>query len=300
LLCALFVPVHHSFLFHVFDAHFARSMNPLNSHTSDIEARLGFQSGKFTNPNKLFCLLLGACFTCSFFGFLFVLPDAWRSSRFVAIFLDRGYIPYVTMLAFFWGLALLWVKHSKLATQKQALPLVIGKMPANLSPSSAGLALTWLQGLSTTPHDFILLNRLQLAFQSLSKMRQPADIPNVVSHAAALDEAQFDNSYSLISAILYAVPVLGFIGTVVGLGEAIGGFGQTLTASANTSSLIDSLTGVTGGLSVAFDTTFVALVAALTLQLISTLVQSKETLFLEDCNFFFQQEVYPNLCSDPA
>jgi biopolymer transport protein ExbB/TolQ len=96
--------------------------------------------------------------------------------------------------------------------------------------------------------------------------------------------------------LLYAIPVLGFIGTVLGLGSAIGGFGDTLSVGTeNMDGLIGSLQGVAGGLSVAFDTTLLALVLTLILQVYSSFARSGETAFLEDCNYFMQNEFFQRL-----
>ena len=84
-------------------------------------------------------------------------------------------------------------------------------------------------------------------------------------------------------ACVWAIPVLGFIGTVIGLSTAVGGFGTVVAQGADIEQLKSSLGGVTGGLAVAFETTLIALVAALFVQLVMTFVQNKEELFLDDC-----------------
>ena len=82
------------------------------------------------------------------------------------------------------------------------------------------------------------------------------------------------------------MPVLGFIGTVLGLSEAIGGFGGALASGNDLSQLKHELQGVTGGLAVAFETTLIALVAALGLQLLNTGLRKNEEAFLDACNDF--------------
>ena len=69
------------------------------------------------------------------------------------------------------------------------------------------------------------------------------------------------SSYILLNGLVWATPVLGFIGTVLGLSAAIGEFTQTLGVDSTDLAAIKlSLTGVTGGLATAFETTLVALV----------------------------------------
>ena len=90
----------------------------------------------------------------------------------------------------------------------------------------------------------------------------------------------------------YAHPDLG---TVQGLSMAIGKFGQTLQGAGDLSSIRLSLQGVTGGLATAFETTLVALVFALVLQLWITLQQKREMAFLDECNDYCHLHVVSKL-----
>jgi biopolymer transport protein ExbB/TolQ len=99
----------------------------------------------------------------------------------------------------------------------------------------------------------------------------------------------------MISGVVWAIPVLGFIGTVQGLSLAVGNFGKTLQAGAEVARLKQSLLGVTGGLSTAFETTLVGLVAALVIQLCLSFLQQKETEFLDECNDYCHSHVIAKL-----
>ena len=52
--------------------------------------------------------------------------------------------------------------------------------------------------------------------------------------------------------------------------------------------LKESLGGITGGLSTAFETTLITLVAALIVQMRMTFIQQKEAVFLDECNDYCQ------------
>ena len=77
--------------------------------------------------------------------------------------------------------------------------------------------------------------------------------------------------------------MLGFIGTVIGLSTAVGGFGAVVAKGADLEELKQALGGVTGGLAVAFETTLIALVLALAVQLYAKFVQAQEEQFLDEC-----------------
>ena len=57
----------------------------------------------------------------------------------------------------------------------------------------------------------------------------------------------------------------------------------------------DALGGVTGGLATAFETTLIALVAALIIQLIMTFVMQKEEEFLDDCASYCHENITSHL-----
>jgi hypothetical protein len=82
----------------------------------------------------------------------------------------------------------------------------------------------------------------------------------------AFDLAQ-QNSYALPRILVWAIPILGFIGTVVGIGAAVSQFDTFLSNAEDIDVLRDGLAKVTGGLGVAFDTTFLALAISLLVML---------------------------------
>jgi len=105
------------------------------------------------------------------------------------------------------------------------------------------------------------------------------------------DESSHETSFGLINGFLWAIPVLGFIGTVLGLGQSIASFSSLLDNQSDMSGIVASLTQVTAGLSTAFDTTLLALVIALVLQLWMTLQKTNEEQFLDDCSEYCMKQI---------
>ena len=85
--------------------------------------------------------------------------------------------------------------------------------------------------------------------------------------------------------------MLGFIGTVLGLASAIGNFSSLLDNQTDVSGIVGSLKEVTGGLSTAFETTLLALVIALVLQLWITSQKKAEEVFLDDCQDYGLRQI---------
>jgi uncharacterized phage infection (PIP) family protein YhgE len=86
--------------------------------------------------------------------------------------------------------------------------------------------------------------------------------------------------------LIWAIPILGFIGTVLGLGAAVSGFSEFLAGAADLSTIKEAIGGVTAGLGTAFDTTLLALILSVFLMFPLASVQRKEeNLFVEVDNY---------------
>jgi len=266
---------------------FAGHNKMLDWSRSDIERRLGFKGGRFTAPGNLLSLMLGLLMTALFYTCLVLMQQKWPGTHwFSAMFLERGPCPYPTMLLFFWALGLLWIKSRKLSLQRRALGVPV--MPQDpefvLTASSAKDVRDRMSTMVDNPHHFVLFNRIDLALANLHNIGQASDVTAILKIQAESDEAQIASSYGIIQGFMWGIPVLGFIGTVLGLSQAIGAFTDTLQAGGDIKAIQASLKTVTSGLSTAFETTLVALVCALILQMIVSFMQSVEAQFLDDCN----------------
>lgn len=91
-----------------------------------------------------------------------------------------------------------------------------------------------------------------------------------------LYELSMSSSFSFPKLLLWAIPLTGFIGTVIGMSQAVGSFDAVLSNADNVDGLKDGLVQVTGGLGTAFDTTFLALVVSVLLAFPLTLCEKIE------------------------
>jgi biopolymer transport protein ExbB/TolQ len=91
------------------------------------------------------------------------------------------------------------------------------------------------------------------------------------------DEDSVRGAYSLLRTFVWALPVLGLIGTVIGISFAVGGFAQFLAGNVDDVATIKkSLVGVTGGLSFAFLITLQGLLTSLLVMLPTAALQARE------------------------
>lgn len=267
----------------------------------EIENRFAiFRGGRFTTVNKLLSFLIALVLTALFYVLVPMLPSLLPvTRRFAIIFTRPGNIYTIApaIFLFFWAMTSLFLKARKLAFQRRALSLAsVPQQPDFvLNEATARIVLERIHGLVDHPRHFILLNRIERALSNLHNIGGLSDVSTILRSQAENDENQVASSYTMISGMVWAIPVLGFIGTVQGLSQAVGKFGQTLQAGAEVARLKESLLGVTGGLSTAFETTLVGLVAALIIQLYLNYLQQQETDFLDECNDYCHSHVISKL-----
>lgn len=132
----------------------------------------------------------------------------------------------------------------------------------------------------------VMLNRLEriltlwLACKDVGRVSSWADAEGNRSTSAS------DSSYSVARTLMWAIPIMGFIGTVQGLGQAVGGFAGFLKGAAELRQIKEAISQVTVGLGVAFDTTLLALVLSTFLMFpLSAIQRREEDMFLEIDNY---------------
>lgn len=97
------------------------------------------------------------------------------------------------------------------------------------------------------------------------------------------DALALEGSYSLVRLITWAIPILGFLGTVLGITGAISGV--------TPEKLEKSMSQVTDGLSVAFDATALALALTMLLMFLTFLVERQEQGVLEAVDRYADEEL---------
>ncbi len=264
---------------------------------SDIENRLGFRGGKYTSVNNVLSFLSGLALTLCFYGVL----SFFRESTMGAMFTQRGPTPYAMALFFFWSLSILVLKHSKLRLQRRALDIDVIPQAIDfvLSPSTVQQVLDNTFLVADHPHRFLLFHRIHIALSNLKNIGRVADVDDILRSQAEHEESIVETSYSLLRGFVWGIPILGFIGTVMGLSEAIGKFGSVLGETTDTGQIASALQGVTAGLATAFETTLIALVAALIVQMLLTFQKKGEEDFLDECTEYCLKNIVNRLRITP-
>jgi biopolymer transport protein ExbB/TolQ len=120
-----------------------------------------------------------------------------------------------------------------------------------------------------------LYQRLAAALKSIHQNETAAQIEEELKYLSELDVEQQQQRYSLVQILIWATPMLGFLGTVLGISQALGGI--SVGPDNDFQQMMD---GLKASLYVAFDTTALALCLSMVLMFGQFLVERFESQLL--------------------
>lgn len=246
--------------------------------------------------NSLQAALYSVFATAACYGLLFLFPE----SALFELFAERGWVPYVITGISSWALCLLVAKARRLRAEKAVLSAKLLDLPpgALLTPDQARAAIDRIAAQPASVSESFLADRLVRALRYFEVRRRVVEVVEHLSAESRADDLRVDASYSLVRVFVWAIPTLGFIGTVIGIGGAVGGFSQALDAAASIEGMKESIGSVTGGLGVAFDTTLLALVMSILIMFPANAVQRIEEELLARVDDYCTQELVQRLKDD--
>lgn len=255
---------------------------------TDIEGRLGLPSGRLTNPHSITGALLAAILLVCLYGGAWLVRTAepWGPTVWTWLTSYQG-IPVAIAVLTCWACAILILKLAKIRCQRRALEVsLLPKDP--LWVLDGGSAEQLMRKIAVTVEEaesFMYLRRVLGVLRTMRNVGRVADVEELFESRAGADEAIIDSGYAPVKAFIWGVPVLGFIGTVIGLTQATGRFGAVLrdeTMKKDLEKLAGGLTDVLSGLDTAFITTAEGLIAAFGLYLLQMLVKQADDRLLDD------------------
>jgi biopolymer transport protein ExbB/TolQ len=134
-----------------------------------------------------------------------------------------------------------------------------------------------LQALSEEEQNYLLPRALLTALHRFRSTRNIQDVSSAVGAICDSESDRLDSELSMIRYIAWAIPSIGFLGTVRGIGEALGQAHKAVQGD---------IAGVTQSLGVAFNSTFVALLISIIIMfLLHQLQLTQERLVLDSENY---------------
>ncbi len=191
----------------------------------------------------------------------------------------RDYEQETCFILMFWALAIMTYKGLSSWRQDKLLDRDLLKLPIDLpiGPEDTKDLLKRIQNIPDKIHHYLLPRALKITIQRFAATKNVHDSATAMRDVCESESQRLESELSIIRYIAWAIPSVGFIGTVRGIGDALSQANRAMEGD---------ITGVTESLGVAFNSTFIALVISIVLMFfIHQLQLLQERLVLDSENY---------------
>lgn len=248
------------------------------------------EPARLTNVDMTRASALGVGIAAAIYGLAALLPASF--GPFHAYLFQRGMIPYVTTFFFGQALAVLVLKGFRIRRQRAAFGLAANRVfgPWDSSHSMAAnegeAILAAVEKLPPQAKELMLIRRVKKAARRMKNAQSSSEVDSMLSSLSEIDANVVDTSFGLLRFFVALIPILGFLGTVFGIGLGIGTFASVLETAEEFETVKPALTEATNGLGIAFDTTLLALLYSGVVLFFMAVIQKREEDLLSEVDDF--------------
>lgn len=183
-----------------------------------------------------------------------------------------------------WGLGLAFMRYWGIRKQRKVLDAnIMGMAPGlRILPDDVLALDRSLDGMPAPQQRYVVVQAARRALQRFGVTGNVQDASSSVHNSCESEATRFDSELSSMRFVTWAIPAIGFIGTVRGIGLSL--------QSANIAMQGDA-SAVTAGLGVAFNSTLVALVLSIFLMLVMHELQRLQERLVLDCENYLDEEL---------
>jgi biopolymer transport protein ExbB/TolQ len=187
-----------------------------------------------------------------------------------------------------WALSIIGFKGRQAWRERELLdqPLLEVAEGTSILPEDSREFSRPLEALDGEVKGYLLPRTLIAALQRFGTTGSIQDVSTTVKEQCEGESDRLDSELSMVRYIAWAIPSIGFIGTVRGIGEALG---QAYKA------VEGDISGVTASLGVAFNSTFVALILSIIIMFCLHQLQLNQERLVLDCQRYCDQKLLRNL-----
>ena len=191
----------------------------------------------------------------------------------------------------FWALAIMGYKSSIILKERRLLDtdLVAIADGMRILPEDTREFARQVQQLPDNEQDMMLPRALTNALQRFSSTRNIQDVASSTHTLFESAAEQLESELSMIRYISWAIPSIGFIGTVRGIGEALAQADKAVQGD---------IAGVTQSLGVAFNSTFIALLISIFLMFLVHQLQLLQERLVFDSENYTNDKLIRHMKSD--
>jgi biopolymer transport protein ExbB/TolQ len=217
------------------------------------------------------------------------LETKWSRERIAQLLL--GFEQVLCYICAVWATLILQSRYREVLRQRRAfnLELLPTEEGARILPEDARPLARKVEQV-TAGRPFVLANMIRLGLGKFAVSKSATDVGEVVRNQADVELSRLVTGMSTVQYLAWAIPAIGFVGTVRGLGGAFG---------VNEPDIAEFTRQAKDQLKIAFDCTLVALVLSLALMYILHTVQRAEETLVTDAQQYCQEHLLLRLY-DPA
>jgi biopolymer transport protein ExbB/TolQ len=181
-----------------------------------------------------------------------------------------------------WAFAIIGYKAWNSRTERRLLERDLVHVPEGMRilPEDVREHARPLEALPAAEAQCLLPRALLVALYRFGATRNVQDVSEAARGVCDAEADRLDSELSMLRYVAWAIPAIGFIGTVRGIGDALGEAHKAVTGD---------VSGVTEGLGVAFNSTLIALLISIVLMfLLHQLQLAQERLVLDSETYLDQ------------
>jgi biopolymer transport protein ExbB/TolQ len=196
----------------------------------------------------------------------------------------------VTIILWLWALGLSAMKIRDLGQHRRQLDSGLVNVPAGyrILPTDVREYARPIEDLPPDQRELIPARTTRRALKRFGETGSVQDAATTVHDFCESESSRLDSELALVRFCAWAIPAVGFVGTVRGIGEALEG--AQLALRGDTSA-------VTTGLGIAFNSTFVALILSIALMYVIHELQLRQERLVLDTELHVDDTVISNLKS---
>ncbi len=194
----------------------------------------------------------------------------------------------ITCYCFFTWACLILVRR-ELEVRRQRTAFGLGLLPteegSRILPEDARPLLRKLDLTTANRGPLILANMVRMALGKYAISKSAPDVGEVMRTQSEVELGRMVSSMNIVQYLLWAIPAIGFIGTVRGLATSFS------MAASDEKNVVQFMKEATRHLNFAFDCTLVALVLSVIAMYLLHMVQRNEESLIIDCQQYCQEHL---------
>lgn len=192
------------------------------------------------------------------------------------------------MILMLWAIAMIGFKNRSTRRERDLLDSDPVRVPEGMRilPEDTREYVRQLESLPAEQQQSLVVRASKAALARFGATRNVQDVSEAGHAVCAAEAERLDSELSMIRYIAWAIPAIGFIGTVRGIGNALAEAHKAVTGD---------ISGVTEGLGVAFNSTLVALLLSLVLMFLLHGLQLAQERLALDAETYLDNRLLRNL-----